>query len=176
LALKTFVAVAAVATLALTGCASRGQRANELRQAGEAACAAQYPPKVGNYVVFARCIIEANNQVYMSMDGRYPDLLDTMAAVRLKVAAMMDRGEMSKEDADLQISIARSQLVAEEQRRLTQRAAAVAPYLQILQNNWAARQQNGTAIAAPVLTPPHNNSFNCTALPTGGGSASINCY
>jgi hypothetical protein len=88
-------------------------------------------------------------------------------------AVIGDRGyfAVGTLDADLQINIARSQLVAEEQRRITQRVAVMAPYL-----HWAAQQQNGAAISAPVLTPPHNNSFNCTALPMGGDSASVNCY
>lgn len=103
------------AILLLAGCGPRGPSALDLAMQQYEAESAQCPQSPA--VTHAKCVQEIERRVVKPVIPSAADLLDVMAATRMALSVRIDRGEIRKEDADLEMARTKSQLVAEFQRR-----------------------------------------------------------
>jgi hypothetical protein len=123
--------VALAACLLVAGCA--GDRMNQERErrlaAAEAvweqhraACAAQFPKRVGNFANKTRCDAAAQRVIIIER-GAPADFADVFLATRAVLAGQIDQGQISEEQANLQMARLVSDLT---QRNLDRRNAALA--------------------------------------------------
>ncbi len=111
----------------------------------------------GTNVEKTRCVLDADAQI--SGTFRYPDLQQLRNAIVLDLAAKQDRGELTKEQADVQSAIAQAQIVSEIERRDSGRAA-----------RWAAMRG-----ASPQPTQPSQPVMCNTTTPPGFPVQSWTC-
>jgi hypothetical protein len=149
------VALLAGGSIILSGCAQ--QQLAERKAAYDAAvvqCRATTPARVGNYVPWARCVNAASEQFSPPSDTAAP----LIRATRLSLAAKVDRGELSAEDAGTQL--ARVTFEARQEQERTGAAVAAG---------------HGAALAgsAAILNATMPHQTNCWAA---GSSLSCTGY
>jgi hypothetical protein len=124
---------AAFLCIALAGCglAREAEELREARAAGyawgaaQAECNKRYAqPKQGQMAALATCLNDAERLVQRFQP--YPDLLELKFANRLAIAAKLDRGQISSEDAQLEAARMSSHLTSELERRLQGRRSVEA--------------------------------------------------
>ena len=142
-------ALAIVTTFVLDGCGIARRQEMEakraaLKQQSDAAaqdCNTEFPPgKVPTAVARAQCINNALSILRPIVP--YPDLWDVYMASHIAVAERVQKGQMSIAEANEVLAQKRSELVAEEQRRL-------------LANRSVAAQEN-IASASLQAAGPHS--------------------
>lgn len=107
-------------SMIVAGCAA--VRSSNLEAATEAAQREVAKCPSAPRAEFARCANEITNRTIKPLHP-YPDLVDVVSTARLSLAVKVDRGEMSKEDADMQFAKLQSDVVGEvERRRLARRS------------------------------------------------------
>jgi hypothetical protein len=85
----------------LSGCAQQQQAERKAAfEAAVAQCRATTPARIGNYVPWARCVNAASERFSPSSDTAAP----LIRATRLSLAAKVDRGELSPEDAGAELA------------------------------------------------------------------------
>lgn len=95
--------IALLVPLLAAGCAAqRQQEAREAIQARVAQCAALYPPG-SHYLDRTKCE-EPVRRTSMRVLGIYADLQDAWLANRAQIAAEMDAGHLTKEQANVRMS------------------------------------------------------------------------
>jgi len=160
------------AAFALGGCGlaqqARLKKAQEETAAATAACRTRYT----SYADRADCQTAAEDQLYRPT-VRYGDLLTVLQAQRKVFAVAIDNGQMTKDQANLQLAQVMSGLAQEEQRRNNEAGAVAA------QQSAASAQMLGAAAAmlqssrpAPVVVAPMQPVVNTTCYPMG---AYVNC-
>lgn len=109
-------------TVALTACA-RGPSKIDLaiKQIDEETARCPATPMLA----YAQCAGEIEQRVMKPVISR-PDLVDVYVATRLALAGKVDRKEMRREDADLQLAQTKSQLISEYERMGLARRSVVA--------------------------------------------------
>jgi hypothetical protein len=142
--MKHGVLVAATCLISLAGCAA--QQMAERKAGFDAAlaqCRATTPARLGNYVPWARCVNAASEQFSPPADTAAP----LIRATRLSLAAKVDRGELSPEDAGAEL--ARVAFEARQEQARTGAAVAAGQ----------GASQAGTAAMLRATMPHQANCF-----------------
>lgn len=164
----TLAALAMLSAVGLGGCAAQqNEAARARRNAADAACSAEFPAKVGNFVARANCM-NRNQVTFMAeVHAVDSDLAGVFMATRSKLAVMQDRREISPEDANLQLAQLNSQWQMENQRRASARLAAVLPLLQMQHQQMQHDEDSFLQAIRPVYTP-QNRSLDCRQTSISG--------
>lgn len=177
LLLVTVAMPAAACLVSLAGCAAQERLAarSELN-AANAACDAQWPKVVGNFVPRAECLNRAFTLAAPRL-GLHGDLVELFNAARSSLAVKADRGEITPEDMNLRLAELKTQLASEQQRRTAEQAAVsaqrAAAFGAILSGIGAMRRAY-QPIPLPTIQP--NPMVNCMSMPLGGGMMSTICH
>jgi hypothetical protein len=150
------IAICALAT-ALAGCglAREAETKKQLAQATAQLEAAREDCRTRSFknrTERARCQNEAEER-YMLPLFPHPDLARVKMALRLSLAAKVDQGLLSAEDAELEFAKANTQLVAELERRWNTRRLV------------AAQEENAAAASRAA------SGFSCTRF-----GNTVNCF
>jgi len=102
------------------------------------------------------------------------DLLNLMQSKRIALASKVDRGEMRREDADVEFDAFKVSIFNEERRRNAEESAQTAAALQGI--GMAMMAMNQTPAPAPIMAPMLIPPTNCRTVFNRGGTASTTCY
>jgi hypothetical protein len=163
-----------VIPLALNGCGVVRQaelaKAKEHLSAQQADCRAQHP---NSQAERADCITAAENETLRPFEGNDADLLTLTQAKRRVLAAKVDRGEMTDDDAKLEYAQFMAAVKVEAQRRRNADSAAAA------QQSAASAQMLGASALmlqasrpAPITVPTPAPTVTTTCMPMG---SFVNC-
>src|SRR6266536_945371 len=148
------------ALLVLASCVTAQERTQQLNAARaqqlETATRDCRPPRLKTNFEIAKCINDAEDRIYA--DAPHADLRQAGHAIALDIATKVDRGQISPEEGDAQIQLARVRLRTEAYQRDGIQAQAAA---QVAAQNAATSAAFLNAAAAvqsnqpqpPVLTP-----------------------
>lgn len=118
-----------VGALSLAGCAGQVQAEAQTRlDAAVTACRTQHPAERGFYVVRFQCE-EPARRAYGQRVGAAPDLTNVYLASRASLAGQLDRGEVTREQANLQIAQLERELTEATLRRRNAALAAQPPVI-----------------------------------------------
>src|SRR4051812_20383900 len=168
--MKTIIWVVMVAPLLLGGCGlARDARVADARKQFNAAvsdCVARYTKSLAQR---ADCRAQAAN-TYIRPFYPHGDLMTLLQAQRKALAIKVDRGQLSREDHDVQIAQAESAIRQEELRRnnaergvSAQEAASTAQILGASANLLRASQPPIPAPAVTTTCSRTGNFVNCTS-------------
>jgi hypothetical protein len=160
--------------LALGGCGLVQQaemgKAKERLVAMRADCRARYPD---SHAKVADCFTAAENETVRPLAYNDADLLTVMQAKRKVMAVKEDRGEITKDEAQLEMAQFVSGLKDEDLQRMNAASAAAA------QRSAASAQMLGAAATmlqasrpAPIVAPAAPSMVTTTCMPMGG---LVNC-
>jgi hypothetical protein len=125
-------ALVVTAVLGLTGCAASraAQRQRELvvaMRSIDADCQQRRASgEITTSVGFVQCGQDRIRQAMVESGYPYMDLVDLIGAYRMALAVRVDKGEMSKEEGNLQLAELRTRIATEEHQRTTLSAQAQA--------------------------------------------------
>lgn len=114
------VAGASLSVGVLVGCASQNKTDFE---AALAECRAEYAPRIGNYVPWARCTNAVSEQFSPVSDTAAP----LIRATRLSLAEKVDRGEMTSAEAAAELQRVTFEARQEQARTQAANEASEAP-------------------------------------------------
>jgi hypothetical protein len=143
-------------TFALSGCAStmQAQRAAQIRErmaaakAEMAACVEKRKAGIfRTHVESATCVNDAQQRAFSDIGYPYMDLVSSLSAARLRIAAQVDAGQITEAEAQARMMDAVAQVQNEERRR---REEAAVENAAIRANNAAAAAAYGNMIATGV--------------------------
>jgi hypothetical protein len=161
-----------VASLSLAGCGiiqrqqqqSQDADIRERRAAGMEDCKAKFQtsPTSKNHADRARCIVDMENSL-PSLSGAMPDLVQLRQANTILLAARVDQGKLTAEEANVQMAEINSALVTEGVRRQNASRMAGAQEQAAEAQRQAAFAQTMSALAASQPRPqPTSAPVNCT--------------
>lgn len=154
--MRVITMAATLSVLALAGCAQqRIAEANTALTQRIAECKAQYPDASKNFLLKARCDEPARRAAFAANNAP-GDLVEVFLATRADVAAKADRGEITREEANLRI--------AQTQRELADAAAA-------RRNAALAAMPSPPVFVQPAVSTPTQTT--CTRF---GNTVNCNSY
>jgi hypothetical protein len=160
--MRKLIVLALMAVLGGCGIAQRAaleerfETAQTEMAAAKAECDQRYPPpRKGQQAAWATCMNTAERPILAFVP--YPDLVELKFANRLAMAAKMDRGAITYEDALLESARLNSQVVSEYERRVTASRAVSA-------QESAAAAQGVAASAAASAAYKASLGVTCTRL------------
>lgn len=148
-----------LASLTLLGCGLARQQELEAKRAAlqeqNAAavqiCDSKFPKgETKTAIVRAQCMNEAAEILRPTMP--FPDLLDVFMTSRMAIAERVQKGQMTIAQANEEITARRSQLVAEEQRRMLANRSVAAQ---------ETSAQASVLAAGPRSCTKFGNTINC---------------
>jgi len=135
------------------------RKARDEAQAADIACQTQFPRGSKQYVEHANCLNDAERRIIGSRT-QYPDLLNLKMTYRSALAAKVQRGEMSLEDAGVQFAQVTAAISSEELNRNNARMAVQAQQSAAMGNLVAGL----AALQQPTIQQPARPAFvntNC---------------
>jgi len=157
--------------LCLASCGPNPQTlALQQYQTMTASCAAQYPDQPPTMAAFQKC----KNAAADATVGRfepYPDLYQLAHADRLEIADQADSGQITLDQANVEIAQLNAQVTQAAEDRNNQNAEAAAQRLSALSNFLSAERALQPPPVQPYYVPVQPTiTTNCT-----GFGSSINC-
>jgi hypothetical protein len=117
-------------------------------------CDIKYPRSPRhNHVANAQCVAAVNDRFFRPLK-LYPDLHDLFYATMVALAAKVDQGLLSEEDARLQLAQVQAQITAEWDRRVNARTVTAAQQRGLAANDFGTLNDPQPAPAQEVAPAP----------------------